>query len=622
MDPQKSFATMFRPLPSLDADRTIDATRQPSSPTRVDPAAPSQMPATERYEVKSVLGRGGMGEVRLCHDGRIGRDVAIKVAHGADRDTVRARFLREARVQGQLEHPAIVPVYDLETFDDGSAYFAMKRVRGTTLSSILNGLRERDEEMARRHPLRRLLAAFNSICLAVDFAHEKGVIHRDIKPGNIMLGNYGEVYLLDWGLAKVVGHDDADMSGVHEVIPDEAATVAGSVLGTPGYMAPEQIDAAIGEIGPATDVYALGAVLFEIVSLQRYVDAGDVVEATLVTLQGAERRPSMRAGTRATTSALDGICEKALARDPRERYRSARELNDAVDAFLSGEQDRQRRRELSQKHLDDAARRPDTVDGRARALRDLGSALALDPDNANARREIVRMLTSVPSSIPDAVQERIADDERARIRQIARLRTVTGFSFLPFILFVIYKGLLEPLALALPVIFVIVAAVLNWASLRRKETGPLHTLAHVVFLFGMIPVARLAGPFALLPGLFVAYSVELQMHPSSRHRLGVLVGSIAALAVAFLLDASGWVSPSYEVLHDGAGALLIHARMMVLDESAPWFLFLASVGIIVTPSVFIARARAALVRAEAKLHLQAWQLAQILPPDAAPDGAR
>ncbi len=179
--------------------------RNSTLPPDVNPAAGALESSVERYVERQQLGLGSMGEVFLCKDTRIGRDVAKKVLlpnHRHDA-TLRARFLRETRIQGQLEHPSIVPVYDLGLDDDGSTYFTMKCLRGMTLKQVLRGLRDEDAEIVRKYNRRRLLTAFSSVCLTIDFAHSRGVLHRDLKPSNVMLGNYGEVYVLDWGIAKL-----------------------------------------------------------------------------------------------------------------------------------------------------------------------------------------------------------------------------------------------------------------------------------------------------------------------------------------------------------------------------------------------------------------------------------
>src|SRR5262249_17778837 len=143
-----------------------------------------------------------------------------------DSATARRRFLHEARVQGQLEHPSIVPVYDLDLDEQGRPFFTMKRVRGLTLERVLERLREDDPDVVKRFSNRKLLTALAQVCLRIDYAHARGVLHRDLKPGNIMLGDFGEVYVLDWGLAKVVGEEEAD--GEAESIPGTMGPVVGA----------------------------------------------------------------------------------------------------------------------------------------------------------------------------------------------------------------------------------------------------------------------------------------------------------------------------------------------------------------------------------------------------------
>ena len=290
-----------------------------------------QQPVTfdDRYRFEVQLGEGGMGIVSLCLDRAIGRSVAMKVVRDRESgDTT--RFLREARVQGQLEHPSIVPVYDLGIDPRGHAFFTMKRVRGTTLFDVLGDEREGRERWTRR----RLLSAFGNVCLAVDYAHQHGVIHRDIKPANVMLGDFGEVYVLDWGVARVAmdvpAHERLDVDATDGI-------ASGSILGTPGYMAPEQIRNV--DMGPWTDVYALGCLLYEILTLDPLIEPTTTAEMLSQTLAGVEARASVRAPDANVPPELEALIVRATTLDPRERIQSARELSDALEAFLDGERD-------------------------------------------------------------------------------------------------------------------------------------------------------------------------------------------------------------------------------------------------------------------------------------------
>ncbi|TMQ08989.1 MAG: serine/threonine protein kinase, partial [Deltaproteobacteria bacterium] len=210
--------------------------------------------ALDGYAIGELLGRGGMGEVVLAHDEHIGREVAIKRMRWADPGVdAETRFLREAKIQARLQHPGIVPVHELGRDADGRPYFTMKRLAGTTLFQLLGG------------SLRPLLRAFVDVCLAIEFAHEHGVIHRDIKPTNIMLGDFGEVYVLDWGVARVLDEDGSGHPSVRDIVTMEGETQVGAVMGTPGYMAPEQASDAKRVKKPA-DVFAMGATLYAILA--------------------------------------------------------------------------------------------------------------------------------------------------------------------------------------------------------------------------------------------------------------------------------------------------------------------------------------------------------------------
>ncbi len=282
-----------------------------------------------RYLTGEQLGEGGMGVVSACADRRIGREVAMKIVRPGDGSSgdLKARFLREACVQGQLEHPAIVPVYDLGRDPQGTLYFTMKRVRGATFEQIIDALHSGAVEAAKQYSRHKLLSAFASVCHAVDFAHARGVLHRDLKPGNVMLGDYGEVYVLDWGLAKVVGSPDARLSSNPPAIATGSdpgtKTALGATMGTPGYMAPEQVR---GEtVDARADVYALGAILFELLALQPLHPHGTAEQAKASTLRGPDARPSARApGPRPAAGARRGLRAGDRERSLRTDARRAR----------------------------------------------------------------------------------------------------------------------------------------------------------------------------------------------------------------------------------------------------------------------------------------------------------
>ncbi|HEY0992500.1 MAG TPA: serine/threonine-protein kinase, partial [Kofleriaceae bacterium] len=329
--PESSAGTIYVPRVA----RTREALRAPqgasgssANPTLVDANAAGEPPPVgdlppdlAGYEVRELLGRGGMGEVLLVHDEIIGREVAIKRMRRADPGPeAETRFLREAKIQARLQHPAIVPVHELGRDADGRPYFTMKRLAGLTLEEL------------RGAPLQRLLRAFADVCLAIEFAHEHGVIHRDIKPTNIMLGDFGEVYVLDWGVALVL--DDADHPSVQDIATIEGETAVGAVMGTPGYMAPEQ---ALGYATTAgIDIYALGCVLFEILTCEPLHPRGTGGAANAIAHPPAA--PSARRPDLAIAPELDAACIAALAEDPADRP-SARELAQRIQDYLDGDRD-------------------------------------------------------------------------------------------------------------------------------------------------------------------------------------------------------------------------------------------------------------------------------------------
>ena len=260
--------------------------------------------ALGRYPVVRELGAGGMGAVLCVRDPELRREMAAKVA--LDRaDAALDKFVREAQVTGLLEHPGIPPVHELGRSADGRVYFTMKRVEGHDLAAVIQDLRAG----AARPTITERLEIFLKVCDAVAFAHSKDVIHRDIKPANIMVGAFGEVLVMDWGLARVLGHHDADhgptSSRDGHGDGDPLATLEGTVMGTPAYMPPEQAGGEIGRLDARSDVYALGALLYELLTFEPPY-AGPTAFAVLAqVLDGPPVPPRERAPARDVPWELD-----------------------------------------------------------------------------------------------------------------------------------------------------------------------------------------------------------------------------------------------------------------------------------------------------------------------------
>jgi eukaryotic-like serine/threonine-protein kinase len=425
-----------------------------SEPRFVDPHEGAQRsfdPGT-RYENRRVLGEGGMGEVRLCADSFVGREVAMKVIRGGGGTfpDAQKRFLREARVQGQLEHPAIVPVYDIGVTSAHETFFTMKRIVGRTLEEIISGLARGDETLISRFPLRKLLSAFTQVTLALAFAHSKGVVHRDLKPANIMLGDFGEVYVLDWGIAKVATSDDLPSPSAKESETHVAGTQAGALLGTPGYMSPEQARGESSACDHRADIYALGAILYEVLALAPMHRSKSLAELVVAAMSVDGARPSSERTD--VSSVLDGICYRATRLDPNERFESARELHDALESFLDGERDRERRQEIADVHTsraEELLRQPDDEgDSEARRteiMRELGSALILDPAHRRARRALLQVLVDEPETIPPDAERELDDINRKDRAQSALGAALTYLGWFLLLPIGMWMGIQKPL---------------------------------------------------------------------------------------------------------------------------------------------------------------------------------
>ena len=292
-----------------------------------------------RYQCTEELGRGGMGVVVRARDRSLGRDVAIKLLKEPDRPGRLRRFLREAQVSGQLAHPNIVPVHDFGIDATGRVYFTMQLIEGRTLAAHLDDLREGRVGF----PLPRLVRILVQICNAIELAHSRDVIHRDLKPCNIMIGSYGEVLVMDWGLARVVeSHGqvsiDRSPSSIDSNEGDEQElTLEGSVLGTPAYMSPEQAEGHNSSLDPRSDIYSLGALLYELLTLRAPIIGRDVRDVIEKVRSGAIDRPStVSPKDRPVPRDLEAVVMRAMAHQPGERYQKVADLRRDLEAWLDG----------------------------------------------------------------------------------------------------------------------------------------------------------------------------------------------------------------------------------------------------------------------------------------------
>ena len=322
------------------------------------------------YELLDVLGEGGMGVVYAARQTSVDRTIAVKMirSEAADNEDARARFLSEAAVTGDLEHPNIMPIYDLGADDTGALFYAMKRVQGTRWSQAIGA-----------KPLGEDLQVLLRVADACAFAHSRGVIHRDLKPDNIMVGDFGEVLVMDWGLAKVLsqGADgrgqkseaeerekegsadrpeggrapNPEQNAQSDVTPDLAVrsqvssvrsesdlalTAEGQVTGTPFYMSPEQAEGDTDRLDHRSDIYSLGAILYEILTLERPVEGRTMYEVLLNVSDGRIVPPQERSPHRAVPAEPAAIAMKALSTRPEDRYQSVPEMSDDIRLYFEG----------------------------------------------------------------------------------------------------------------------------------------------------------------------------------------------------------------------------------------------------------------------------------------------
>jgi serine/threonine protein kinase/tetratricopeptide (TPR) repeat protein len=337
-------------LPRVSAARTH---AELDDPMRTHAATPGESTAPGlRFRVLRPHAKGGLGQVAVALDTELDRPVALKEIQDqhADDRTSRARFVQEAEITGKLEHPGIIPVYGLGHYADGRPFYAMRFIQGDSLKEAIERF-HRDETLTRDPGrralrLRELLRRFTDVCNAIAYAHSRGILHRDLKPGNVMLGPFGETLVVDWGMAKPAG-----TPAIRGTLPASPAadspirlsalsgsrdeTMPGAAVGTPAFMSPEQAHGQLERLGPRSDIYSLGATLYCILTGRVPFDGADLGAVLRAVQKGEFQRP--RTVDASVDASLESVCLKAMALKPEDRYDSARELAHDVERWLADE---------------------------------------------------------------------------------------------------------------------------------------------------------------------------------------------------------------------------------------------------------------------------------------------
>ncbi len=303
------------------------------------------VPETARFRILSKHREGGIGEVLIAYDQQLRRAVAIKQIRPKwrDHDEARQRFVQEAEVTGRLEHPGVVPVYAMGTWEDGSQYYAMRFIQGETLAEVIrqhHSAEQRLDRLTRLLGLRQILNRFVDVCNTIDYAHSHQILHRDIKPANIMVGPYGETLVVDWGLAKLLDtpSDESMTAELLEDLPsqlDVSARQVGGAVGTPQYMSPEQASGRVEEVGIPTDIYLLGATLYQILTGRPPHSDESITKLLKRIAQGELDSP--RVVDAAISPPLEAICLKAMATEPADRYGSCALLASDIERWMADE---------------------------------------------------------------------------------------------------------------------------------------------------------------------------------------------------------------------------------------------------------------------------------------------
>lgn len=563
-----------------------------------------------------------MGEVWLLQDRQLDRNVALKTVRSDKRGVDSASlFAHEVMLQARLDHPAFVPVHEMGVAPSGEPYFTMRRVDGMSLSEALAAAKP--DDLREQH---RLLRAFAQVCAAVHFAHDRGVVHRDLKPSNVMLGAYGEVYVLDLGIAQRVQRDTPTPPS-EELALDDAPSGKRPVAraGTPGYMAPEQ-HSAPGTVDSSADVYALGCILFELLT-HRPLHSPDTLrerplqEAYRVADPSPLHAVRGRADSLPVTRLLDDACRRALSLDPAERTLSARDLHDCVVAHLDGaaiqrwrhdEAGKLSRRAAELVQQTNAGGGADTFELRQRALTALGRAMSLAPAD-EATRETVRSLLQEPPP-PDA--KVLLASRIETWRQVLATETVGGLA-LALCGWVVCVPLMWWMGIRdvgyTAALLGLGVATIAWllAFLWRKPPRTWAMLGLGVLSTATVALSgRWLGPFGVAPAVFVAHMTFFAMVPDKRTRyamMGMLI--VGALAPLGELLATGQVAN----MSIADGTIVITPLVTHLPPVATWAtLVFINAAVMVGAATSMRLLDARLEDAQRTVHWHQWQIEALM----------
>ncbi len=571
-----------------------------------------------RYDMERFVASGGMGDIWLYHDRTLGRDIAVKELKSGHAlvDHRKQRFIREAKVQAALQHPGIVPIYDFVACNSGGAYFTMRHVEGHTLAEVYAASTRGEPS----HSLRQLLTALGSVSLTLQYAHERGVVHRDLKPENIILGDYGEVYVLDWGVAKVFDPDHERPSAVRVIPTSESAN--DKLIGTLEYMAPEQL-AGGADVGPAADVFAMGVVLFEILTgellregdedaLVQQVAQGDAIEERL----GAS-------GDLPTV--LTSLCIDATKRFFRDRP-SAREFQQRLQAYLDGVENEERFHSAATVHVQSAQARLSTVphgpldtEHRAAAVADLGRALALDPTREDALATLRELLRGDEKELPPGAVAELVQQRNDAARESARASIFVYAAWLALIPLAGVMGIRSLPALAFLITGPALLVIVNlWVDRRGTFSGPLIWFALLLSFTSVSALSVFAGPYLLVPSLAVATAVTylIAFRGNTSVQLATQVLAPLAVAVPVALQTFGVLPRSY-LFREGRVSIEPFAVGLPAGLTEVLF-FVGGTLLVVLANYIVTRVVANLDRAEKRALGQAWWFRQLLPEDVPP----